>query len=214
VDQIPTKPQYIGIDIKPTLFPEASTHPSNVKFEVRSVTALPKEWKNKFTLVHQRLLLNGLRKHEWETALREIYNALKPGGWVQLLEWQGWAAGPASAKFQDAIFALADDVGLLVFDVILRLPELLKQTGFITIHEEPRSIPTNPSRGQDGIDGKMDIMGVLRGYKEAILGRGGYGIINSDVEFEELMDDISKEIDNTPESTISFTMFWAQKPIE
>jgi hypothetical protein len=53
-------------------------------------------------------------------------------------------------------------------DIALQLPEILKQIGFIDIHEATRRIPSNPSRGQDGVDGKMDIMGDLRGYKEAM----------------------------------------------
>jgi hypothetical protein len=118
------------------------------------------------------------------------------------------------AKLQDAIFAFSDDMDLMVPDIAVRLTEFLEKSGFVSVHEVSCSIPLSASKGQDGVDGKLDTMGILRGYKEGIMGRGGYGIINSDAEFEELLEDVSKEIDNIPESTISFTMFWAQKPFE
>jgi hypothetical protein len=131
-----------------------------VKFDIQSVTALPREWANKFTLVHQRLLIAGLRRHEWETALGKIYGVLKPGGWVQLLEWRSWAAGPALAKLQDAIFAFSDDMDLMVTDIAVRLPEFLEKSGFVSIHEVSRSILLNASKGQDGVDMKTDAMDI------------------------------------------------------
>jgi hypothetical protein len=185
-----------------------------MRFEIQSITALPTEWTDKFTLVHQRLLLGGLRRHEWELTLKEIYRVLKPGGWVQLLEHQEWASGPAFAKYRDLLNTFSEDVGLMIHNIILKLPDFLRQSGFVNVHEATRSRPLGASGGQEGIDWKTNIMGVLRGHKNAILGRGGYGVIKSDVECEELLEDVSKEIDNTPGSTVSFMMFWAQKPFE
>jgi hypothetical protein len=165
------------MDIKPDLFPETFSRPPNVKFEIQSFTALPREWTNKFTLVHQHLLIAGLRKQEWETALREIYGVLKPGGWVQQLEW---ATGPALAKLQDAMFAFSDDMDLMVPDIAVRLPEFLEKSGFVSVHEVSCSIPLSASKGQDGVDMKTDAMDIWGGYKKANLERGGCGIINSD----------------------------------
>ena len=78
----------VAVDIEPRLFP--TSHPKNIEFRVESVTQLPSDWSNSFSLVHQRLLLAALQIPEWPTALGEIYRVLRPGGWVQLAESSGW----------------------------------------------------------------------------------------------------------------------------
>lgn len=102
----------------------------------------------------------------------------------------------------------------MIHNITLRLPELLRESGFINIHEVTRNRPFGASGGQEGINWKTDMMGVLHGHKKAIMGRGGYGVVKSDTECEELLEDVSKEIDITPGSTVTFSMFWAQKPFE
>lgn len=208
------KPQYTGVDIESAFFPKASTLPPNMRFETQSVTALPSEWTNHFSLVHQRLLIAALRRHEWGTALKEIYRVLKPGGWVQLLEMQGWTSGPALAKHTDLLFEFSDDVGIMYRDIAKRLPDFLEESGFANIHQDPRGTPLGAWAGTDGVDGKEVLMGVLEGLKTPILRKGGYGIIESETEYDALLKEISEELDNTPGSVAKWTMFWAQKPLE
>lgn len=71
--EISTNARCIGIDLESSLFPSPSTLPPNLAFKRHSVINLPREWINKFTVVHQRLLIAGLRRQEWEQAIREMY---------------------------------------------------------------------------------------------------------------------------------------------
>ncbi|XP_006458604.1 hypothetical protein AGABI2DRAFT_200355 [Agaricus bisporus var. bisporus H97] len=209
-----TKPQYIGVDIESNLFPQASTLPKNISFETQSVLDLPKEWTNKFTLVHQRLIISGLRRHEWEQDIKELYRVVKPGGWVQLFELRIWTSGPALAKHWDLLCKFADDVGLMFRDIATKLPDFLKQSGFVDIHEDTCDTPLGAWANRDGDDGKKNLMGLLQGLKTPILRGGGYGVVGSEAEYDELLEEIEKEVDMTPGSTALWTMFWARKPSE
>jgi SAM-dependent methyltransferase len=209
-----TKPQYLGTDIESNFFPNASTLPPNMRFETQSILDLPKEWTNKFTLIHQRLLIAGLRRHEWEQALREMHRVLKPGGWVQVFELEKWTSGPALAKHLDLIYRFSDDIGIMYRDITKQLPNFLKRSGFVDIHQDTRSTPLGIWANQYGVDGKENVLGVLRGLKTPILRGGGYGVVQSEDEYDELLEEISKEIDMTPGSTALWTMFWARKPFE
>ncbi|XP_006458606.1 hypothetical protein AGABI2DRAFT_176879 [Agaricus bisporus var. bisporus H97] len=207
-----TKPQYIGIDIESNLFPQASTLPSNIRFETQSVLDLPKEWTNKFTLVHQRLLSSGLRRHEWEPAVKELYRVVKPGGWVQMFELRIWTSGSALAKHWDLFYKFGNDVGLMFRDISIKLPDFLKQSGFVDIHEDTCSTPFGAWANRDGVDGKENLLELLQGFKTPILRGGGYGVVGSEAEYDELLEEIKKEVDVTPGSKALWAMFWARKP--
>ncbi|EKM83130.1 hypothetical protein AGABI1DRAFT_53852 [Agaricus bisporus var. burnettii JB137-S8] len=212
--EVSTKPQFLGVDINSSFFPQPSTLPKNISFETQSVLDLPEEWTDKFTLIHQRLLISSFRKHEWEQALREIYRTLKPGGWVQLFELRTWTSGPALAKQLDLFYRFSDDIGMMHRDITIRLPDFLKQSDFVNVHEDTRGSPLGAWANQDGIDGKNNLMGVLRFLRAPVLRGGGYGIIESEAEYDELVEEISKELDMTPGSEAVWTMFWAQKPVQ
>jgi hypothetical protein len=99
-------------------------------------------------------------------------------------------------------------------DITIQLPDFLKQSGFFDIHENTRGTPLGAWANQDGIDGKKNLLGVVRWLKAPVLRGGGYGVIWSEVEYDELEEEISKEVDVTPGSTALWTMFWARKPFE
>lgn len=185
-----------------------------MRFETHSVTALPTEWTNKFTLVHQRLVIGGLRKREWEDAISEIYRVLKPGGWIQLFEMKIWTSGPALAKHLELLYRFSNDQGTMWRDITSRIPDFLQQSGFVDLHQDTRSTPLGAWAGQDGIDGKENLLTIMRGIKTPILKGGGYGIVGSEAEYDELVEEVSGELDDTPGSKTLWTMFWAQKPVE
>jgi hypothetical protein len=206
------KPQYLGTDIESNFFPQASTLPENTRFETQSVLDLPKGWANKFTLTHQRLLISSLRKQEWRQALSEIYRTLKPGGWVQSFELRTWHSGLALAKHLDLFYKLSDDLGMMHRDIAIQLPDFLEQSGFIDIHQDTRGTPLGAWANQDGVDGKKNLLGVVRWLKAPVLRGGGYGVVRSDAEYDELAEEIAKEVDVTRGSMALWTMFWARKP--
>ncbi|KAH8600027.1 putative methyltransferase [Bisporella sp. PMI_857] len=45
-------------------------------------------WKNYFDLVHQRWLVWGIQKSEWQSVVHNLVDAVKPGGKIQIVEAQ------------------------------------------------------------------------------------------------------------------------------
>ncbi|KAF9455050.1 S-adenosyl-L-methionine-dependent methyltransferase [Macrolepiota fuliginosa MF-IS2] len=209
---MPSKPKLIGTDIESRLFPDPSTLPQNIEYRVQSVLSLPLEWTDRFTVVHQRLLVAGLRAHEWPRAFDELYRVTRPGGWVQICEVDTWMSGPALGRFTDLLFALSDDRGTLWRDISQRIPTLLNQSSFVNVHRLSRATVCGDWAGQHGIDGKENMLAVVRSLKIPILQGGGYGMVTSEAEYDELVEQINREYDTIPGSQIVWTMFVAQKP--
>ncbi|KXN83905.1 hypothetical protein AN958_00985 [Leucoagaricus sp. SymC.cos] len=206
--------QFIGSDIEPKLFPEPSSLSPNIRFQVESVIDLPSEWTNKFIVVNQRLLVAGLRVDEWQRAISELYRVTKPGGWIQVFEVDSWTSGPVADKVTELIYKLADDQGTLWRDVCQRIPIFLQQTGFVNIRRNSRATVCGDWAGEHGIEGKENLLAVVRGLKIPISKAGGYGVVSSEVEFDDLVTALGKEYDNTPGSQMVWTMFTAQKPFD
>ncbi|KAL1920516.1 uncharacterized protein VTP21DRAFT_893 [Calcarisporiella thermophila] len=77
--------QVIGVDISDHGFPTHS--PPNTRFlRANVLDGLPFE-DGAFDLVHQRLLIGALSQQQWGPALTELVRVTRPGGWVQLAEW-------------------------------------------------------------------------------------------------------------------------------
>ena len=76
--------KFYGVDISPVFPMEAK--PANTEFKVYNIaegTAFP---DNHFDFIHQRLLVMGLRKTEWEVVIANHMKMLKPNGWIEMTE--------------------------------------------------------------------------------------------------------------------------------
>jgi SAM-dependent methyltransferase len=73
--------EVIGVDIAPT---QPKWVPSNLKFEIDDVQ---QDWtfeENSFDFIHLRYMHAAIG--DWNKLYRQMYKALKPGGWFQHLE--------------------------------------------------------------------------------------------------------------------------------
>jgi hypothetical protein len=201
--ELPSGAVAYGIDPYSRTVPK--NPPEGIVFSKDSVTSLPKDWSDTFVLVHQRLLLGALLKDEWASAMNEIYRVLAPGGWIQLCEWNSWKAGPAVERHRLALQALCDSMGY-IFEPCKEIPSMLHLSGFTDIHTVEKYTTL---AGGEGSQHRSNLMGVFRGLKPQVVSRGGLG---SDEEFESLMAAVDDEMENTPDSETSYTIFYAQKP--
>ncbi|KAJ3568844.1 hypothetical protein NP233_g5444 [Leucocoprinus birnbaumii] len=211
---LPDTAELVGIDITSNLFPP--TPPSNVKFLQRSVLDLPKDWTNKFDLVHQRLLLVGLRKEEWLTAFKEILRVLKPGGWFQLYEIDDWEeCGPVQNKLRDLVTLLIESRGGhgIWPCGAAQWQKDVEDAGFQNVQVSWHGWPTGSSAGEEGALGKWNFLGFMRGCKAPILKAGGLGIVNSEEEFDELLVEVEKELDTRQGTRMRCVMMCGQKPV-
>ncbi|KAF8205715.1 S-adenosyl-L-methionine-dependent methyltransferase [Mycena galopus ATCC 62051] len=201
----------VGVDIEPRLFPVSP--PKNIEFQVESVTSLPSEWTDTFSLVHQRLLLLGLQESQWPKALQEIHRVLRPGGWVQLAEHAPWRESPGKpylgklAHLYRSITASRN----LYFDCAYRIPKMLEEAGFVDIQSESRMQAIGKWGGEFGVASAVNQIGVLRGVKTPVLEAGGYGLVASEAEYDELVNGIEKEWNEIAGTEREFIITWARK---
>ena len=81
-----------GFDISPALFPSPEELPDNVYLDTMDIKQPPQSSvRDKYDLIHVRLLAAGIAPAEWEPAVRNIIKLLKPGGAIQWTEcnWAG-----------------------------------------------------------------------------------------------------------------------------
>ncbi|OGM48428.1 hypothetical protein ABOM_003398 [Aspergillus bombycis] len=72
---------YHGFDISSAQFPPAD---DSIKFSVHDITVpFPEEHWNRYDLVHVRLLVAALAEPDYRAAVANIYQLLKPGGYMQ-----------------------------------------------------------------------------------------------------------------------------------
>ncbi len=211
-EEVPSSVSLTAIDIQSKIFPESS--PPNVEFLLHSVTDLPSQWTDTYSLVNQRFLFTALTGPQWEVALQELHRVIVPGGWVQLVEAKAISGhmGPFSTNISNLCSAFLAHKGLL-FDIANRLPDMLTQAGFVNVSSETRALPLGQWAGQDGIGFRDDVTTVLSAIRGPLFEAGGLGLVSSEQEYDYLIACVRKEWDDGQEVSASteLTMMYAQK---
>lgn len=204
------KANFNCVDIEARLFPTPSPH--NMTFQTMSVLNLSSEWSNRFSLVHQRLLLVGLKYEEWPTAIKEIHRVAAPTGWVQLCEVDPFVSfdGPSSLRMLELVKALVDYTGL-DFKCTQRIPSLLSDAGFINVNVERRTLKLGGWGGELGRGLAENHINVWRGMKTPILRAGGFGIVRNEEEYDALVNQVKVEWETQTGPEVSWFAFTAQK---
>jgi SAM-dependent methyltransferase len=70
-----------GVDLSPT---QSEWVPPNVYFEVDDIEE-PWTYNRKFDYIHQRFMVGSIR--DWPNLMKQCFDNLKPGGWVELCDW-------------------------------------------------------------------------------------------------------------------------------
>jgi len=209
--QVPDEVELYGVDISTKTLP--SSPPSNVKFVEASVTSLPSEWNGKFDLVNQRLLIAALRAEEWPQAISELYRTVKAGGHVQLLEYSYHRpiTSDTQRQFFNILLALFAAKGLSPY-ISDRIPSLLEEAGFTDVVVRRENIPIAASLGEDGKIGADNFGDVWRNWKTAIMQHGGFGLIDSEDEYDSILDTILAEYE-AEGMMFPVDVIYAQKPL-
>ncbi|KAK0223751.1 hypothetical protein IW262DRAFT_852769 [Armillaria fumosa] len=214
--EVPSSVSLAAIDIQSNIFPKS--FPCNVSFHRHSITDLPGEWADSYSLVNQRLLFAALTESQWKRALAETHRVLTPGRWVQLIEGSNIHGpkspsrhiGPCSTRMGKIVAKLFAHKGLVI-DVASRLPAMLAREGFINVHSETRALPLGAWAGADGIEQRDNIAAVYSAMWGPIFEAGGFGLVSSEQEYDDLLDDLTKEWDDGPD-VFEWTVVYAQKP--
>ncbi|KIK57594.1 hypothetical protein GYMLUDRAFT_172720 [Collybiopsis luxurians FD-317 M1] len=199
------------IDICDKQFP--ATYPTDIHFSLHSVADLPAEWTGTFSYTHQRLLVAAMNDSLWRKATSELFRVLLPGGWVELIEQDGtnfsFGVGPCSKRLVSLINAMYAEKGV-VGDLGVYLPQLLEEIGFVDVRCEPRRLTI----GQSGENGYRsgEWRNIWKGMKQPLVNAGGYGFVQTEEEYEELLEGATREWDNSNEACTTFYTILARKP--
>lgn len=183
-------------------------------WSVQSVTHLPREWQNSFSYVHQRLLIAALDDLGWNKAINQFCDVLMPGGWIELVEIEAkmlrYGVGPKSEALVALITQLFNKKGV-IGDPQIYLPALLAKVGFVDIHCESRDVPICQSMG-DGLNRSQQWYDLWMGMKGPMVTGGGYGIVQSEKEYETLLQGCLEEWTKSDLANTTYYTIVARKP--
>ncbi|KAJ3921429.1 hypothetical protein F5877DRAFT_64922 [Lentinula edodes] len=206
------------IDLSSKQFPPTGTYPSNINFSVHSIISLPLSWTNTFAYAHQRLIVLALNDSLWRQAIAELYRVLQPGGYLELVEFETkrfhCGVGPSSNKLCSLVDELFAEKGIIQ-DVSTYLCPLLEEIGFVNVRCEVRDVPIGRRQcvvqSGAGYTGEQWGEGWM-GVKVPVVKGGGYGVINTEEEFDVLVRDSVREWNESKGLFTSFYAILANKP--
>ncbi|KAF2815435.1 S-adenosyl-L-methionine-dependent methyltransferase, partial [Mytilinidion resinicola] len=140
----------VGIDISPVEVTEKT--PANCSFQLADFTA-PSTWAAyppaSLSYIHGRMIAVGVRS--WTALARQCYDALAPGGWVEIqelsfpLRCDDGSAPPDGPMLQWSANMMAGGAAFGVDMTGSRyFPDILVSTGFEEVTLKPYQWPNNP----------------------------------------------------------------------
>ncbi|KAF5318285.1 hypothetical protein D9758_018887 [Tetrapyrgos nigripes] len=207
---VPPSVSIHAVDTSTTFFP--TTHPQNIVFAKHSGTALPQTWTNKFDFINQSLLAGCLTRDDWIQDLQELFRVTKPGGHIQLFEpsFESWDCPPNSAngKMKSMYKVLFDNTSL-IYDLGVKLPHMLLDTGFVVVGQHKSTFPVNTNDGAPVQQCVGMMIRWLRNLQPPIL---RFGLLGSAEEYESLLKEMQEEW-NHGVPTENFFVIHARKPV-
>ncbi|EJU04795.1 S-adenosyl-L-methionine-dependent methyltransferase [Dacryopinax primogenitus] len=195
---VPINVEIHGFDIEQRMLP--SQHPANTIFTVHNMLDLSQSWSHTFAVAHQRLTLSALDWPGWQTTLRNLFRVLKPGGHLIIVDQAraSWhlpddAPVETNISYTHRLEVLVERLFVaknLLINCGERLPFLIKEAGFEDVEVERRRARFGPEEGEGW---RENALGVARGLKGPILKAGGFGLMHSEQEWDNLMAHVDEE---------------------
>ncbi|PWW72263.1 S-adenosyl-L-methionine-dependent methyltransferase [Tuber magnatum] len=143
-DQFPAA-VVIGTDLSPI---QPSWVPPNCKFQVDDAESDWSFGKNSFDLIHSRHLMTSIR--DWPKYIKQIYDSLKPGGWVQMLEHDFILCSDDNSLAPDSYLRHWFDLYNIATEKINlptishKLSEILEEADFMEVTQTIYGLPWGP----------------------------------------------------------------------
>ncbi|KAL4863814.1 hypothetical protein BDV12DRAFT_201748 [Aspergillus spectabilis] len=194
--------ELFGVDIGSNLFP----NPSIADLRAHDIrTPFPEswDWDNSFDVVHQRLLIWGIKSIEWPGVIRNLSTIIRPGGHIQLVEAE-WInpdhpappeTRPNLSK-QAALQVWSTEAFGMDIHIAYKLENLLRDAGFedvtkIQFDHGYGALARDPSQQNVSAELWVDC---FRPLGEKIPDGGIPGVAANAAEFHEFMDALEAEI--------------------
>ncbi|EEP81564.1 predicted protein [Uncinocarpus reesii 1704] len=122
--------------------------PENLQFEVDDAED---DWQfsHLFDYIHIGTLAGSIA--DWPRLLRQAYDNLVPGGWLEVIDFDAWAStdddslppDSAYAQFQALLVDASKQFGKEI-NIAPKLLELVEDAGFVNVVDERRRAPLSP----------------------------------------------------------------------
>ncbi|KAJ5358162.1 hypothetical protein N7541_005320 [Penicillium brevicompactum] len=210
-----------GVDLFP---PPVSWMPPNCVLEVDDVLQ-EWTWQQPFDLIHMRILEGAFTHEESNRLYKQCYESLRPGGWIELLELtpdlqsedNNWPQDCQLKEWYPLMRSAAEKSGRPL-DLYDRCTDLVRDTGFVDIHEEIRKWPIGPWPRDKQLKeiGTVNLehwLAGLEGYGMYLLTKFGVPKPWSKDEVQVWLAQIRNELRNTNYHTCHrVKRVWARKP--
>ncbi|KAF8437377.1 S-adenosyl-L-methionine-dependent methyltransferase [Terfezia claveryi] len=139
--------EVIGIDLSPHMAPDPT--PYNFWFQIDDLNKPFTFQEGDFDFVHSRCVGPGLDRTRWDTYVRDCFRVLKPGGWLQMVEFYYNVQSDNGSLTDSHALRRWSDMYLRANDqsrdlrAPLRFRTLFDQAGFVDV--ETRMIPVHLS---------------------------------------------------------------------
>ncbi|PGH21339.1 hypothetical protein AJ80_03390 [Polytolypa hystricis UAMH7299] len=217
-DEYPSA-EVLGIDLSPI---QQAWIPPNVRFLVDDAECPWAYAKDHFDFVHVRHMTSSIKN--FPKLVKEAYDHLKPGGWIELQELFFQAqcddnTMPADYKLTHWLSLIEE--GLAKFDIDLLSPKkhpgYLRDTGFTNVQERVFKVPIgtwpkNPTLKKVGLYNRCMIVDGLQGNSMKPFTKAlGWSV----EEVEVFNVEVRKACENAKvHSYFPFHVVYAQKPLE
>ncbi|KAK2880137.1 hypothetical protein FQN49_000551 [Arthroderma sp. PD_2] len=122
--------------------------PPNVQFRIDDAE---QNWdfRDKFDYIHARSMGGSIG--DWERLLRQAYENLNPGGWIEITDFETWGTTDDNSlpetspyhEYQVQLNEAAEKFGK-VMNIAPRFQEFVENAGFASVTAEKRKIPLSP----------------------------------------------------------------------
>ncbi|CAB4377447.1 unnamed protein product [Rhizophagus irregularis] len=144
---------YIGIDILPIL-PDENSRLSNTGFiQCDLLDGIPFP-DSTFDFVCERFLIYpDLTDSQWKYLFSEIKRVLKPGGYLEIMEYRiGYDnPGPITQNRNDQVFRYLNSKGIDPETTINSIPQMLQSSSFSDFHKQDKICPIGRWGGEIGL---------------------------------------------------------------
>ncbi|KAI8089394.1 S-adenosyl-L-methionine-dependent methyltransferase [Halteromyces radiatus] len=199
--------QFHGIDIAP-VFPEG-IKPPNVTFALGNVAERLPFPDDHFDYIHQRILIFGLTRPQWDLAIQESLRVLKPGGWLEFIEVDQRAQnlGPLLKVITDAMEHMLESRNM-VPDISEQLEDYFDKHKLDNIHVTVKDFPMRHS-GKLGDLFWDDFQQVSRAVKPIVSQSHPEWV--SPERYKDYLDKCADECASY-QTTLVARSVWGQKP--
>ncbi|KAI9803144.1 MAG: hypothetical protein M1833_001215 [Piccolia ochrophora] len=228
--QFPSKQLSLhGIDIGSTLFPPSDARLPALDLRQHDLTEPISgswHWDSSFDVIHQRLLIWGLKTTQWPIVLRNHLAILKPGGYLQLVEAE-WI-DPATRHLQSPLLqkqAHLQEWSTLQFgmdiNIAFKLEDLLREVGFVdvnTVQFQHGYGAKAKDKTQGNVSAELWVecfrtLDSKIGVGSNLAEEGIPNVAKDAAEFHAFLDDLEKEIkDNGYQPKLN--MVYGRRPLD